>query len=59
VESWLRQAAGVPGYAGFAVGRTIWWKAVRDYLNGGDRQEGIAQVSRRYRHFIDIYCSAG
>jgi myo-inositol catabolism protein IolC len=59
VESWLRQAAGVPGYAGFAVGRTIWWEAVRDYLNGGDRQECIAQVSRRYRHFIDVYCSAG
>ena len=27
VEHWLRTAAGVPGYLGFAIGRTLWWDA--------------------------------
>ena len=59
VEAWLRQASGVPGYAGFAVGRTIWGHAVAGYLSEGrDREECVAEISRRYQHFIDIYCSA-
>jgi myo-inositol catabolism protein IolC len=58
VESWLRQAAGVPGYAGFAVGRTIWWDAVRGYLKEGrDRLDCAGDITDRYRHFIDIYSS--
>jgi myo-inositol catabolism protein IolC len=59
VETWLRQAAGVRGYAGFAVGRTIWWDAVRGYLNEGlGREEATADISGRFRHFIEVYSSA-
>jgi myo-inositol catabolism protein IolC len=59
VERWLRKAAGVPGYAGFAVGRTIWWEAVKGYLTEGrDRQECVRAIAGRYRHFIDIYSSS-
>lgn len=29
VRSWLKTAASVPGFIGFAVGRTTWWDAVR------------------------------
>jgi myo-inositol catabolism protein IolC len=59
VENWLRQAAGVPGYIGFAVGRTIWWDAVRNYLSkDSDRERPIEEISRRYRRFIDVYSSA-
>jgi myo-inositol catabolism protein IolC len=59
VEEWVRQAAGVPGYVGFAVGRTIWWDAVNDHLNkGADRKRSIEQISDRYRHFINVYSSA-
>jgi 5-dehydro-2-deoxygluconokinase len=60
VETWLRQASGVPGYSGFAVGRTIWWDAVRGFLNEDrDRERCVAEISSRYRHFIEVYCSAG
>jgi myo-inositol catabolism protein IolC len=60
VETWLRQASGVAGYAGFAVGRTIWWDAVEGYLNEDrDRDKCIADISARYRRFIDVYFSAG
>jgi myo-inositol catabolism protein IolC len=58
VENWLRQAAGVSGYAGFAVGRTIWGKAVTGYLKEGrDRDQCTDDISRRYRHFIEVYSS--
>ncbi|HEX2234166.1 MAG TPA: DUF2090 domain-containing protein, partial [Thermoleophilaceae bacterium] len=29
VEHWLKQGAPVDGYAGFAIGRTIWWDALK------------------------------
>ena len=31
VVSWLETAASVPGFIGFAVGRTTFWDAVTDY----------------------------
>jgi myo-inositol catabolism protein IolC len=59
LERWLKQAGGVPGYVGFAVGRTIWWEAVNSYLNGDhDRERSLNRISDRYRHFIDVYSSA-
>jgi myo-inositol catabolism protein IolC len=60
VETWLKQTAGVPGYIGFAVGRTIWWDPVRNYLNQvNDRERSVQEISDRYRHFIAVYASAG
>jgi myo-inositol catabolism protein IolC len=59
VEQWLRAGAGVPGYVGFAIGRTIWWDALKAYVDGGsDRGEAARIISERYRHFIDVYTSA-
>jgi myo-inositol catabolism protein IolC len=58
VERWLQEAAAVPGYNGFAVGRTIWWNAVSGHLTEGlPRDTAVEQISRRYRHFIDVYSS--
>ena len=34
VDHWLRQGAPVDGYAGFAIGRTIWWDALKGFLDG-------------------------
>jgi myo-inositol catabolism protein IolC len=59
VEHWLRQGAGVPGYVGFAIGRTIWWDALKGYLDGSvDRDEAAKRISENYRRFIDVYTSA-
>ncbi len=56
VEHWLRAAAGVPGYAGFAIGRTIWWDAVRGWQDGTvSREQAVATIARLYRHFVDVY----
>jgi myo-inositol catabolism protein IolC len=56
VDEWLRAGSGLPGYIGFAIGRSIFGDAVKALAaNGGDREGGIAQVSAKYRRFIDVY----
>ena len=58
VDHWLRQGAGVPGYVGFAIGRTIWWDALKGYLSGDlSREDAAAQISSNYRRFIATYQS--
>jgi myo-inositol catabolism protein IolC len=56
VEHWLRQGAGVPGYIGFAIGRTIWWDALKSYLDEETgREEAASTISANYRRMIDVY----
>jgi len=59
VERWLRAGAGVPGFAGFAIGRSIWWDPVRAYMDGGtDRAAAVSAIGDRYGHFVDVYRDA-
>jgi myo-inositol catabolism protein IolC len=59
VHHWLRTGASVPGYIGFAIGRTIWWDAVKGYLDGSlSREQAAEQVSANYRKNIEVYESA-
>ena len=56
VDHWLRQGAGVPGYIGFAIGRTIWWDPLMGFVKGGaDRGKAAEGIAENYRHFIDVY----
>ena len=56
VEHWLRTAAGVPGYLGFAIGRTLWWDAITGYLEGSrSRDDATQQISASYRRAIAVY----
>ena len=43
VKHWLQTAAGVPGFIGFAVGRSTFWNA----LVGGFVREGARGVTAR------------
>lgn len=59
VADWLRQAASVPGYVGFAIGRTIWLDALTEHLAGRlDRTAVIDRIAHDYRHMIDTYAAA-
>ena len=59
VVHWLKQGSGVPGYIGFAIGRTIWWDALKVYVDGGSpREETATKISANYRRMIDAYNSA-
>lgn len=56
VEHWLRQGAGVPGYIGFAIGRTIWWDALTGWLDGSlDREQAAEKIADNYLWAIDVY----
>lgn len=56
VDHWLRQGAGVPGYVGFAIGRTIWWDPLKGFVDGTlPREEAATQIAANYRRFIDVY----
>ena len=59
VVHWLQQGAGVPGYVGFAIGRTIWWDALKGYLaDETDRSEAAKAISENYRRMIEVYTAA-
>lgn len=56
VRTWLTTAADVPGFIGFAVGRTIFWEPLVAWRAGTmSRDEAVAEVARRYRGFADIF----
>ena len=59
VEHWLRQAAPVEGFVGFAIGRSIWWDALKGFLEGDlDRTTAAKQVADKYLHFVQVYDEA-
>jgi 5-dehydro-2-deoxygluconokinase len=56
VRQWLRTAAGVPGFIGFAVGRTTFWKPLEDYRAGRLTREGaVAQIAASYREWVKLF----
>jgi myo-inositol catabolism protein IolC len=59
VDHWLRQAAPVEGFVGFAIGRSIWWDALKGYLDGNlDRSAAAEQVADNYLRFVKVYDDA-
>ena len=60
VEQWLQAAAPVDGFVGFAIGRSIWWDALKGYLDSGlEREAATAQIADNYLHFIGVYEKQG
>ncbi len=56
VDTWLRAARDVPGYRGFAIGRSIWWDPLKFFVDGAmAREEAVAQIANRYRRFVAVY----
>lgn len=56
VEHWLEQAAPVEGFVGFAVGRSIWWDALKSFLDGSlERADAVARIAENYLHFAAVY----
>ena len=59
VDHWLRQAAPVEGFVGFAIGRSIWGAPLTGYLEGSlDREAAQKQVSGNYMRFVHVYENA-
>jgi myo-inositol catabolism protein IolC len=59
VREWLTTAAEVPGFIGFAVGRTDFWEPLVGWRNQQTtRESAVAEIARRYREFVDTFESA-
>ena len=59
VLEWLRVAAQVPGFIGFAVGRTAFWDPLVAWRsNKMTRDQAVAEIARRYREFVDVFDAA-
>ena len=56
VREWLTIAAGVPGFVGFAVGRTDFWEPLVGWrAKRTTREQAVAEIARRYREFVDVF----
>jgi myo-inositol catabolism protein IolC len=59
VRRWLQIAAGVPGFIGFAVGRTSFWGPLTDWKdNRIARQAAVSEIAKRYREWVNIFEAA-
>jgi myo-inositol catabolism protein IolC len=56
VREWLATASGVPGFIGFAVGRTTFWDALVNWrAKKITREDAVNNIARRYREFVDTF----
>jgi myo-inositol catabolism protein IolC len=56
VHTWLATAAGVPGFVGFAVGRTTFWEPLMAWKDQKiSRQAALTEIAQRYRQWVDVF----
>jgi 5-dehydro-2-deoxygluconokinase len=56
VVEWLSTAAAVPGFIGFAVGRTSFWDPLVAWRDGAlSAEEASTVISDRYRQWVSIF----
>jgi len=59
VDQWLRAGAPVEGYVGFAIGRSIWWDALKGFLDESiSREDAAQQIADNYLRFVRVYQEA-
>jgi 5-dehydro-2-deoxygluconokinase len=56
VHEWLVTAASVPGFIGFAVGRTDFWAALVQYRAGKiSREAAVQEIARRFTDYVKTF----
>jgi myo-inositol catabolism protein IolC len=56
VNTWLDVAAPVPGFIGFAVGRTVFWDALKRWRAGElSGEQASERIGQNYRGWIDEF----
>lgn len=56
VRQWLTTAASVPGFTGFAVGRTTFWDSLVNLRAGKiARDSAVAQIAASFREWVDLF----
>ncbi|WP_405585757.1 2-deoxy-5-keto-D-gluconate 6-phosphate aldolase domain-containing protein [Streptomyces sp. NBC_01190] len=56
LDRWLSVAAGVTGFEGFAIGRSIWEQPLADELAGSVSERGsVHEIADRYLRYVGVY----
>jgi 5-dehydro-2-deoxygluconokinase len=56
VRQWLATAASVPGFVGFAVGRTTFWAPLVDYRASKiTRAAAVERIAAAYREWVGLF----
>ena len=56
VREWLTVAASVPGFIGFAVGRTDFWEPLVAWRAGKEsREAAVSDIASHYKKFVDVF----
>ena len=56
VVHWIEQAAPVPAFVGFAVGRTLWWNELVAYVADEiTRDEAAARIAANYHRMVEVW----
>jgi 5-dehydro-2-deoxygluconokinase len=64
VDRWLQAGASVPGFVGFAIGRSIWWDALQGFFAAGGggtdgaRAAAAAAIAAEYARYVEVYRAA-
>ncbi len=59
VIEWLRTAATVPGFIGFAVGRSTFLQPIVELrANKITREAGVQEIARRFQEWIEVFETA-
>jgi myo-inositol catabolism protein IolC len=56
VREWLTTAAGVPGFIGFAVGRTTFWDPLVSFKKGEiSRDAAVQKIAASYKEWVTLF----
>jgi 5-dehydro-2-deoxygluconokinase len=56
VREWLSTAAAVPGFIGFAVGRTTFWDPLVNFrAKKITREDAVAKIAASYKEWVDLF----
>ena len=59
VVDWLSKAAGVPGFVGFAVGRTTFWDALVSWRDAtASREQAVEAIAGRFLEWARVFQKA-
>ena len=59
VIRWIEAAAPASNWIGFAIGQSIWWEPLTEFLAGDlSRAEAALQIADRYERFIALWLAA-
>ena len=60
VNEWLRAGSSVEGYKGFAIGRSIFWNALKSFHEREkSREEAVEEIAQSYLGFLSVYQNGG